>query len=106
MNAANKKTDQSLLDFKTGISAAVHATTVIDQLMSYMWNAIMDSFTSFQDSDRIVIPILETHDLQSNIHDLLDKAVSNWVGNTVHILAFLHNLLPDNVMKAGSCNSL
>ena len=53
-----------------------------------MKTTVMDTNTSLQDSDREAIPVSAVHDLYK-IHNNLDKAVSKWVGNAAHILAFL-----------------
>ena len=55
LNAVNKKTIQSLLNFQTGISAAVHATVEIKQLISHTKTAIVDTIISLQDSGWEVI---------------------------------------------------
>ena len=36
-------------------------------------------------------PSSEVHELHTKIHDTLDNAVSQWVGNAVHFLGYLFN---------------
>ena len=38
-----------------------------------------------------MIEASEVHDLLTVIHDILDRAVSKWVGNAAHVLAYLLN---------------
>ena len=70
------KTDQSLSDFQIGIIATAHATLEIEELVSQMRSAIMDTITSLQGDDGEVIPVLEVHDSLYKICNILGKAVS------------------------------
>ena len=77
LNAASMKTDQSLLDFKTGIGAAAHATLEMEQFISHMRTAIVDTITFLQMAfDGHVIPDSELHDFPNKIYDILDMPVS------------------------------
>ena len=76
LNPANKKTDESMSDFQTGIGAVVHATLGTKQLMSHTTAAFVDTIGSLQDSERGVISVPDVHELLANIHDILDSAVS------------------------------
>ena len=98
---ANRKADQSLTEFQTGISAAAHATLYMEQLISHLRVALVDTVSSLLDSEGGVIPVSEVHELLIKIHDILDNAVSKWVCNSVHILAHVLILLPGSVVKLG-----
>ena len=43
------------------------------------------------DSEGGIIPVSKVCDLLLKVHDILDKAVSKWVGNSAHILAHVFN---------------
>ena len=45
------------------------------------------------------LPSLKVQSLVYNIYDILDKAVFKWVDVKAHILIFLCNMFPDNIMK-------
>ena len=62
-----------------------------EQLMSCTRRDLVDSIVSIQDSDGCVTPVQEVLELLTKIHKILDSAVSKWVGNIAHILAFLFN---------------
>ena len=89
MNLANKKTDQGLSDFQTGIGAAFHATLGTNQLMSGIRTALVDMLALVQDLHGGVIAASEVHELCIKIYDILDNAVSKQVGDTAHILVYL-----------------
>ena len=89
--SANRKADQSLSDFQTGVGAAAHATLDTEQLISHLWVALLDTLSSLPKAEGDVIPVSEVHELLLQIYDILDKAVSKWVGNSTHILAHLFN---------------
>ena len=91
LNSANKKADQSLSDFQTGIGAAAHATIDTEQLISFLQVALVDTLSSLPKDGGDVIPVSEVHELLLWIHGILDKAVSKQVGNSAHILAHLFN---------------
>ena len=86
-NSANRKADQSLSDFQTGVGAAAHATLDTEQLISHLWVALVDTPSSLPEAEGDVIPVSEVSELLLWIHDILDKAVSKQVGNSAHILA-------------------
>ena len=100
LTSANRKADQSLTDFQTGVGAAAHATLDTEQLISHHWVALGDTLSSLPEAEGGVIPVSEVHELLLRIHDILDKAVSKWVGNTAHILAYLFNSVSRQYHKA------
>ena len=91
MNSANRKADQSLLDFQTGVGATAHATLDMEQLISCLWVARVDTLSSLPEAEGGVIPVSELHELLLRIHDILEKAVSKQVGNSACSLAYLFN---------------
>ena len=76
LNSANRKTDQSLLDFQTGVGATAHATLDTEQLISCLWVALVDTLSSLPKAEGDVIPVSEVCELLLQIHEILDKAVS------------------------------
>ena len=91
MNSANRKVDQSLSDFQTGLGATAHATLDTEQLISRLQVALVDTLSSLPEAEGDVIPVSEVHALLLQIHGILDKAVSKRVGNSARILAHLFN---------------
>ena len=91
LNSANRKADQSLLDFQTGAGATAHATFDTEQLISHLQVALVNTLSSLPEAEGDVIPVSEVHELLLWIHGILDKAVSKQVGNSAHILAHLFN---------------
>ena len=91
LNSANRKADQSLLDFQTGVGAAAHDTLDTEQLISHHQVALVDTLSSLPEAEGDVIPVSEVCELLLQIHDILDKAVSKQVGNSARILAHLFN---------------
>ena len=91
LNFANRKADQSLSDFQTGVGAAAHATLDTEQLISCLCVALVDTLSSLPNAEEGVIPLSEVHELLLHIHDILDKAVSKQVGNSARILEYLFN---------------
>ena len=81
LNPDDKKTDQSLSDFQTGIATTTHATSETDCICWY--------HCLLQASDRGIIPVTEMHGFFYKIHDILDNALSKCFGKTADILAFL-----------------
>ena len=73
------------------ISAAAHATLNTEQLISHTKTAPVGTTASPQDSDRVVIPVLEVHELLAKIHDILNNALFKWVGNTAFLLGYFFN---------------
>ena len=76
MNSANRKADQSLSGFQTGIGAATHAILDTEQLISHLWVALVDTLSSLPEAEENVIPVSEVCELLLRIHGILDKAVS------------------------------
>ena len=76
MNSANRKADQSLSDFQTGVGAAAHATLDVEQLISHLRVALVDTLSTLPDAEGGVIPASEVCELLLKVHDILDKAVS------------------------------
>ena len=76
LNSANRKADQSLSDFQTGVVAAAHANLDMEQLISHLQVSLVDTLSSLPEAEGGVIPMSEVHELLLWIHDILDKAVS------------------------------
>ena len=91
LNSANRKVDQSLSDFQTGVGATAHATLDTEQLISCLQVALVDTFCLLPEAEGDVIPVPDMCELLLQIHGILDKAVSKQVGNSAHILAHLFN---------------
>ena len=66
--------------------------------MSHTRNAIVDTISSVQDTDRKAIPVPEVHDLLKKIKDILNKVVSKWIVNAAHILTFAWILPSSTIM--------
>ena len=81
----------SLSDIYTGIGASAYATLDTEQLISHTSAAPVDNIASLPVSDGGVIAASEVHALHTKIQDILDSAVSKWVGNMACILAYLFN---------------
>ena len=88
LNPSNMKADQSLL---TGIGAAAYTTLDTEQLISQIRVALADALSSLTDFEGRVISVSEVHALLIMIHDILDNAVSKWVGNSTCISAHIFN---------------
>ena len=71
--------------------AIVHATLETEKFMSHSRIAVVDTITSLWSSEGEDVTALEVYDLHTKTHDILDMAVSEWVGKMAHILAFLLN---------------
>ena len=91
LNSANRKVDQSLSDFQTGLGATAHATLDTEQLISHLQVALVDTLSSLPEAEGDVIPVSEVRELLLQNHGILDKAVSKQVGNSARILAHLFN---------------
>ena len=76
LTPANRKADQSLSEFQTGIGTATHATLDIEQLISYLRGALIDATSSLPDSEGGIITVSEVHELLIKVHDILDNALS------------------------------
>ena len=76
LSAVNRKADQSLSDFQTGIGAAVQATLNMEHLISHLRVALVDNISSLPNSEGGDIPVSEVCELLIKIHDILDNAVS------------------------------
>ena len=100
LNSANRKVDQSLSDFQTGLGAAAHATLDTEQLISHLHVALVDTLSSLPQAEGDVIPVSEVCELLLWIHGILAKAVSKRVGNSTHILAHLI-LFPGSILRFG-----
>ena len=83
LNLANRKVDQSLSDFQTGLGATAHATLDTEQLISCLQVALVDTLSSLPEAEGDVILVSEVHELLLQIHGILDKQF----GNSAHILA-------------------
>ena len=76
LNSANRKADQSLSDFQSGVGATAHPTVDMEQLISHLRVALVDTLSSLPDAEGGVTPVSEVHELLPKAHDILDKAVS------------------------------
>ena len=76
LNSTNRKVDQSLSDFQTGIGAAAHAILDTEQLISHLRVALVDTLSCLPDSEGGVIPVSEVHELLLKVHNILDNVVS------------------------------
>ena len=79
LNSANRKADQSLSYFQTGVDAAAHATLDTEQLISHLQVALVDTLSSLPKAEGDVIPVSEVWELLLRIHDILGKAFSKQV---------------------------
>ena len=75
LNSANRKADQSLSDFQTGVGAAANATLDIEQLISCLKVALVDTLSSLPEAEGGVISVSEMCELLLQIHDILEKTV-------------------------------
>ena len=91
LNSGNRKVDQSLSDFQTGVGAAAYATLDMEHVICHLWVALVDTLSSLPEAEGDVIPVSEVHELLLMIHDILDRGVSEQVGNLVPILAYQFN---------------
>ena len=57
LNSANRKVDQSLSDFQTGLGAAAHVILDTEQLISHLQVALVDTFSSLPEAEGDVIPV-------------------------------------------------
>ena len=76
LNSVNRKVDQSLSDFQTGLGVSAHTTLDTEQLISCLQVSLVDTFSSLPKAEGDVIPVSEVHELLLQIHGILDKAVS------------------------------
>ena len=76
LNSINRKTVQSFSDFQTGVGAAAHATLDTEQLIPFLWVALVYTLSLLPKAEEDVIPVSEVCELLLWIHDILDKAVS------------------------------
>ena len=76
MNSANRKADQSHMDFQTGVGATAHANLDTEQLISHLQVVLVDTLSSLPKAEGDVIPVSEVHELILEIHGTLVKAVS------------------------------
>ena len=73
LTSANRRADQGLSEFQTGISAAAHATLDMQQLISCPRVALVDTLSSLPNSEGGVIPVSKVHELLLGVHDILDQ---------------------------------
>ena len=77
LNSANRKADQSLLDFQTGVGAAAHAALDTEQFISNLWVALVDTLSSVPEAEGDMLYLcLKCMNYFYRFHDILDKAVS------------------------------
>ena len=91
LTPAKRKADQSLSEFQTDIGSAGHATLDMEQLISHLRVALVDTISSLPDSEGGVIPVSELCELLIKVHDILDSAVSKQAGDSAHILLHVFN---------------
>ena len=84
LTPANRKANQNLSDFQT-------ATLDMEQLISHFRVALVDTISPLPNSEGGVISVSEVCELLIKVHDILDNAVSKWVGNFTHILVHVFN---------------
>ena len=96
----NKKSDQSLLGFQTGISVAACTSLEMEQLKSHMRIAIVYTVTYLQDSNGRLSSFRHVWITCKYLWHS-EQDVSKWVGNAVHNLAFLFNSASGNSVKSG-----
>ena len=87
LTSVNRKVDQNLSDFQTGVGAAAHATLDTEQLISHLRVALVDTLSSLPDAEGGIIPVSKVLDLLLKVYDILD----NTVWNSAHILAHMFN---------------
>ena len=104
--SANRKANQSLSEFQTGIGAAAHATLDTNQLISNPRVVLVDTLSCLPNSEGGVRTVSKVHELLLKVHDILDNAVSKQVGNFAHILGHVLILLPGSVKRSGLHSSL
>ena len=63
----------------------------MEQLISHLRVALVDTISPLHNSEGGVIPMSEVCELLIKIHDILDNAVSKQVGNSAGILAHMFN---------------
>ena len=73
LNSANRKADQSFSDFQSGIGVAAHATLDMEQLISHLQVALVDTHSSQPEAEGGVIPVSEVHELLFRIHDIFGQ---------------------------------
>ena len=90
LNSANRKVDQSL---RFSDWSGCHCTCYSWHRATYfhLQVALVDTLSSLPEAEGDVIPVSEVCELLLQIHGILDKAVSKWVGNSACILAHLFN---------------
>ena len=76
LNPADKRTDQSLYDFQTGIGAVTHATLDIEHFFSHTRGAHVDTVACLQHYDGGVIAASEVEECLTKVCDILHCAVS------------------------------
>ena len=88
LNSANRKADQSLSNFPTGVGATAHAALDTEQLISHLQVALVDTLSSLPEAEGDVIPVSEVCELLLQIRGILDTKQG---GNSACILAHLFN---------------
>ena len=71
------------MDIQTGIGAAAHASSDIEQFISHTPGALADTNASLQDYDKGVSLFLKVHELLTKFHGILDSFMSEQAGNTL-----------------------
>ena len=76
LTPANGRADQSLSEFQTGIGAAPHATLDMEQFISHLRVALIDTISPLPKSEGGFMPVSEVYELPIKIHDIPDNVVS------------------------------
>ena len=61
LSSANRKADQNLSEFQTGIGAAAHATFDAEQLILHFRVALVQTLSSLPNSEGSIMPVSEVH---------------------------------------------
>ena len=98
LNPADKKTDQSLSDFQNGNGVAALATLDMKPLMSCNRTTLVDTISSLQDSDGVVLPVAEVHEL---LRLMTFWIMTNPSGLGIQLVFYSYSLflLPSSVVK-------
>ena len=95
----------SFPDFQTGICVAAHVTLDNRKIIYSVKTELIDTVASLQDSDRLVIPVSEVHELLTKIHCVVSDFLMNkinFVGGDKLLPVFKHGFLrsEENVFPA------
>ena len=80
LTPANRKADQSLSEFETGICAADHATLDMEQLISHLRVALVDTISSLPDSEEELFLCLKCMNYLSRLMTFWTMSCPNELG--------------------------